>query len=429
MAENETQRKTPRRPEKGHEAGLIPLGCFEPDQLTGGVREDGHTLAEYRRRRFRRRAEAQRREYAAARRKAGLSPNDHKTMVKTSSATFCGRPLRGVGGVSVKSHDGHAHFSGLARCGNVWRCPVCSQIVRHQRAEELAEGARRAIAAGGTVALATFTVRHDRSDSLETVLGLLGDAYASMSRSRAYRAWRDANGLFGQVTALELPYGVHGWHCHRHVALFFDGRLDPVEQGRLGDELFEMWSHAVGLVGGRTVAREAFDFQIVGVGSDSVAAYMVKDAGDLAGLGKEVSLGDLKAGRSGSIAAFELLDDDSAEAHRLWNEYVEGTRGRSAIRWSRGLRARLGLGKERTDEQVAQEADAVGDVSLTIDADVFAERVARKPQVMAGVLEAVERHDLEAAARLVGVPLSWEVWPGGELMPRLTRRPSRLRAA
>lgn len=430
MAGIETQSKTPRRPEKGHEAGLITLASFEPSQVDGGARQDGHTLAEYRLRRFKRRAEAQRREVMAARAAAGLDPNGREGFVRTSSATFCGRPLRGVGGVSVKvTESGRAHYSGAARCGRVWLCPCCAQVIRRERGEEIAEALRRHLSAGGGVLFVTTTVRHGLRDALADTNDVLSGAWARCNRSRAFRSFKAELGMVGYVTALEVTYGRCGWHSHQHRLVLTEAPIADEDVPAVKARFFSFWRDAVEAVGG-TCEFDAFDLRKVSGGTSELGRYVTKLADGVDGLGREITLGDLKSGRvAGSVTPFQMLDDSSPASLALWQEYVQAMRGRSAIRWSRGLRDRLGLGKERTDEQVAQDADSVGEVSMVIDADVFAERVARKPQVMAGILEAVERHDLEAAARLAGVPLSWEAWPGGELMPRLTRRPSRLRAA
>lgn len=430
MPESKPQSTTPRRQGMGCEGGLIPLASFEPPQLTGGVREGGHTLAEYRLRRFKRRAEAQRREVMAAREAAGLDPNGREGFVRTSGATYCGRPLRGVGGVSVKvTESGRAHYSGAARCGRVWVCPCCSQLIRRERGAEIAEALRRHLSAGGGVLFVTTTVRHSLRDALADTNDVLSGAWARCNRSRAFRSFKAELGMVGYVTALEVTFGRHGWHSHQHRLILTEAPIADEDVPAVKARFFSFWRDAVEAVGG-TCEFDAFDVRKVSGGTSELGRYVTKLADGVEGLGREITLGDLKSGRvAGSVSPFQLLDDSSPASLALWQEYTAAMKGKSAIRWSRGLRDRLGMGREKTDEEVAQEADALGDVSLTIDADVFSERVARKPQVMAGVLEAAERHDLEAAARLVGVPLVMETWPTGELVPRLTLRPSRLHVA
>lgn len=311
-------------------------------------------------------------------------------------------------------HGTRAHFSGAQHCGNVWACPTCAPIVRRFRADEIAEGARRVVAMGGGMAMATFTIRHDRPDTLRDSFDLLRDAYADMSRTRAFRDWKSRSGLVGYIVAQEVTYGRFGWHPHRHVLFVFNHAVSEAEAEVFEAELFGMWAHAVGRSGGRTVSREAFDVRAVTAGNEQVAAYVTKVEKGVEGIGRELSLSDVKSGRAvGSVAPFQLLDIATPEAEELWCEYADATRGRSAIRWSRGLRARLGMDVEKSDEQVVDEAEAVGQVSIMIASDLYEARVSRSRAAALSILEAVEAGDLGAVGEILGgVAVPVEL-PGG----------------
>lgn len=378
-------------------ASLIPMRSYEPPQVS--------TRAEHRRERYRRRAVAQRRDVRAARAAAGLDPYGTDGWAKPSRRAFCGR-ARSIGSVAVKvRHDedgSHAHFSGVQHCGSVWACPVCAPIIRRERAEEITEGARRHIATGGGIAMVTFTIRHSRVDGLRDSMRVLADAYSDMSRSRAFRDWKDERGMVGYITATEITYGMNGWHPHRHVLMLFDRPVSHEQEMALQGELFAMWSHAVERAGGETVSREAFDVRAVTRGEEQVASYVTKTIKGVDGIGAEVSLADVKAGRAaGSINPFQLLDVETAEAERLWNEYADATKGRSAIRWSRGLRDALGMGRERTDEEIVDELERVGEVRVLISPSLF-NRVARDYRTACEVLEAAERGDAGFIRRKFG---------------------------
>lgn len=379
------------------EGSLIPMRSYEPLQVSA--------RAEHRRERYRRRAVAQRRDVRAARAAAGLDPYGSDGWAKPSRRAFCGR-ARSIGSVAVKvRHDeagSHAHFSGVQHCGSVWACPVCAPIIRRERAEEITEAARRHLASGGGIAMVTFTLRHSRIDSLSVLMRLLCDAYQDMSRSRAFRDWRADSGQRGSITATEITYGVAGWHPHRHVLMLFDRPVTREDEAAVRDELFDMWSHAVDRCGGRTVSRDAFDVRAVTRGEEQVASYVTKTIKGVDGIGAEVSLADVKAGRAaGSINPFQLLDVETAEAERLWNEYADATKGRSAIRWSRGLRDALGMGRERTDEEIVDELERVGEVRVLIAPSLF-NRVARDYRTACEVLEAAERGDAGFIRRKFG---------------------------
>jgi hypothetical protein len=115
-----------------------------------------------------------------------------------------------------------------------------------------------------------------------------------------------------------------------------------------------------------------------------------RDGGWLAGA--ELARHDLKRGRAGSVMPFELLDRDDARSRALWVEYVEVTRGRRAIFWSKGLRALLGLDVERTDDEVMADTEA-SDLLLVLDGPDY-DGLRDDPRALVAVLE-----DAEAIAR------------------------------
>src|SRR5690625_7776554 len=74
--------------------------------------------------------------------------------------------------------------------------------------------------------------------------------------------------------------------------------------------------------------------------------------------------GDLKQGRLGTLAPFELLTyfrkTGDLDVVPVWHEYEHGTHNRRAITWSRGLRKELLEDEPQpTDEEVAPQEVAV----------------------------------------------------------------------
>lgn len=377
---------------------LITLRTYEPPQVDA--------LNEHRRERYRRRAVAQMRDLRSARAEAGLDPNGSEGWAKPSRRFWCGkaRPFGSVGIKVRETENGpRAHFSGVQHCGSVWCCPTCAPVIRRERGEEVAEGMRRHVANGGGAVFVTYTVRHAISDSLADSKRTLLDAYSDMARSRAFRSWRDGAGMVGSIISTETTYGRHGWHFHRHVVYLLDHEVGEAEAGLMAGELFSMWEHAVDRAGGRTVSRDAFDLRPIGRGTERLAAYVSKISSGIEGLGREVALADVKSGRAtGSVAPFQLLDIQTPEAERLWDEYAKAMRGVSSVRWSRGLRDRLGMGKERTDREIVEELERLGESRAMVSPSLFNRRVARRHEVACRLLEAVERGDAAEAERIIG---------------------------
>lgn len=307
------------------------------------------------------------------------------------------------------------HYSGLETCGSPWSCPVCGSKIRAFRAEEISTGLKHALTLGWTVMLATLTIRHGVGDRLADVLAepvdgrrpevvargtmsLLTGGFRALLSGRAAKDERARLDLAGHIRSVEITYGDHGWHPHLHLLLVARRHVTAAEVERLREAWQTRWDRWLARQGWpATEDRIGVDIQRMHVNAVDrldvahaalvAAAYVTKWAA-------EVSRGDLKDGRArGSRTPLDILADygstgDAADLAR-WHEYETATKGRSAIRWSPGLRAEL-LGTEDTptDAEVAAE-QADGDVVAVIDASVY--RQARRiPGGTAMLLAAAE---------------------------------------
>jgi hypothetical protein len=159
----------------------------------------------------------------------------------------------------------------------------------------------------------------------------------------------------------------------------------------------------------------------------SQAAQYVAKLQDGRNVGREMTRGDLKAGRLGSLLPFELLDYFRAtgdlDALDVWHEFEHATHGRRAIEWSRGLRARLVPDvPELRDEEIA--AEEIGGVDVCVlPAETWDAVVEHDLEV--NVLEAAEAGGIDAV-RAVLAPYRVDVLapvaaldpPGGEPLAR-----------
>ena len=107
----------------------------------------------------------------------------------------------------------------------------------------------------------------------------------------------------------------------------------------------------------------------------------------------ELTRSDLKQGREGSLMPFDIactfFETGDMDALDLWHEYEHETIGKSVIRFTKGLRARL-LPKEadKTDEELA--ALEVGGVDVVRFASWFYRKIARVPGLEGKVLTALD---------------------------------------
>lgn len=341
-------------------------------------------------------AAAQRRvRYARRQRSSGWLVGDARERAGLPADATTGspwvRPLRPArcrwrvaAAVGVHHQEGRgAHWSGLERCSSIWACPVCSAVIRAERAREIQQGADNWAARGATVLMITATTRHYRADPLSVNLDLAMAAWRKLVAHRTWKALKARLGVAGYVRAVEVTWSnANGWHPHIHVLVFARSRLSDAQVAELQGEVFELWQTVVMRSGGRSLSAEHGVRVTRGASADYVAKVQEHDRGT----GLEMARLDLKSGRYGSLTPFELLD--SAEHRARWLEYVEATHGRRAITWSRGLRDLLELGEEATDEELIEQTET-SDLVVLLDGETY-DALRRLPARLVELLELAE---------------------------------------
>lgn len=308
--------------------------------------------------------------------------------------------------VSVHSDGQFAHFSGTERCGSIWACPVCSAVIRAERAREISQAVEAHQAAGGSILFVTLTIRHDRSDSLKQSMDAVLGSWRKLLQGRAWvgskltQGARDRYRVSGYVRSTEVTYGMNGWHSHIHALFFTDDKLSDTEAAAFGDELHTRWARFVLKATGKLPTREhGTDVQRVDEDGQVLGLYLAKvqDEGksktEKWDASAELARADVKRGRGDeNFVPFELLDSEHpmplAQRRRLWVEYYEGTKGRRAITWSRGLKARYEVG-EKSDEAIIEETESAP-VQWLADGRAYDNLRRSSPDLLAVVLEAAE---------------------------------------
>ncbi len=276
----------------------------------------------------------------------------------------CGRvPVTDDGAVYLRARTGDdrkAGFGGLATCGSVWTCPVCSAKIAVRRVAEVGKLLRWNDDRGGSSCMATFTMSHNKGHRLKTLWEGLSGAWAYMTQGRAGETWRKVRDLFGSdgyVRATEGTYGdENGWHIHIHLLMIFKGAVSDSAMRYLTDELYKLWSRGLELRGFTASRRHGVDVRRCRDTAQSferVADYFNKMTFEMAG-------GRFKKGRKGGRTPFEVLADGLetglADDLEIWLEWEQASKGRRQLVWSRGLKARSGI-EDLTDEEIAEAAD------------------------------------------------------------------------
>lgn len=262
--------------------------------------------------------------------------------------------------VSLLYNDEHqvAHYGGLVTCGSVWACPHCSSKIQLRRRGEVAELIERVYSAGYKVSMITLTHPHQREFTLKENIEIFNDALRRLKQQRRYRKYIKDNaeiGYIGDITCREVTWGdTNGWHWHAHRLVIVK---NPALLVQYAGKLKEMWVHCYELACrdyGRDFTEKNKKYMMER-GLDIIEKaqstdYLVKIGNGKWGAEKEL-VGVAKKGKVGRYTAFDLVGrrDDK------FIEYLQATKGKRQLLYSKGLRALFGLDVEKTDEELAQE--------------------------------------------------------------------------
>lgn len=241
-----------------------------------------------------------------------------------------------------------AHYDNLQRCARVWTCPFCALKISEERRKEIKTAMDNARAKGWFVYLFTFTNRHHCGDDLETLLGGQKKALVNFWQKSSVKKMLKNLGYIGRITATEVTWWeVNGWHPHYHMLVFFDHEINP--QG-LQSFLSYEWQKSCGRVGLKLPSLERGVKVDKG---DKADEYVAKW-----GLEHEMTKGHIKKGRQDGLTPFDLLRqcEQHPEYRALFRQYAICFQDINQLRWSKGLKALLGV-IERTDDELAQETE------------------------------------------------------------------------
>jgi plasmid rolling circle replication initiator protein Rep len=282
-------------------------------------------------------------------------------------------------------------FGGLMKCGSVWICPVCASEITEVRRIELKEAVESwKSTAEHDVYMLTLTVPHYAKDSLEVVLDGITQAFRKLTNRKGFKQFSSEIGLQGRVRTLEVTYGQNGWHPHFHVLLFVDKKIDSEQLQSLKNILLSQWQSACVSSGLPIPNEHGLDL----VNGAQAAAYVSKW-----GIEEEMTKGHLKQGKKdGHVSPFGLLDlyaEGDTMAGDKFKEFTECFKGKRQLVWSPGLREMVGLKKEKTDEEIAEQISSGSELFarvpvLTWKKIVEADRVCELLKVCESGKEAVD---------------------------------------
>jgi len=255
-----------------------------------------------------------------------------------------------------------AHHEGLMMCKNPSLCPICSPIKARENRQEMQVALEQVKRMKLRACMPTFTIPHGLSDSLEGSLGIISAVMRDFKNSRGYKAIKKEMGIVGDIRSLETPWSMNnGWHPHFHMILIHEHEIH-IESMEV--RMFELWADACAKHG-ITPKLDAFKL----VGASDAGNYVTKS-----GLEYEMTGQQIKTGKKGSLTPFAMLVNynDSPRLYKtLIREYYFAIKGKSLLKYSKGLRDLLGLEEavKLKQEEEEKELGDSEDIKHTIKTD------------------------------------------------------------
>jgi hypothetical protein len=249
-----------------------------------------------------------------------------------------------------------AYYRNLMTCGRIWHCPVCASRITEERRRELTEALE---ASNLTPVLVTYTLRHSVAMKLPDVLAGLLAAFRALKSGKGWKLLTEDYSWVGSVRALEVTYGVNGWHPHIHELVLLQQPLSAAQQRGLETALKMRWERVLQRQGYSASYEHGVDVESR---DSNIREYVAKFGHEPENprwtLEHELTKAPVKKGRSAGRTPTQLLADygeGDIAAGRLWREYALTFKGRNQLVWSRGLRDLLDMSGEVSDELLAAD--------------------------------------------------------------------------
>lgn len=297
-----------------------------------------------------------------------------------------------------KNDENRAFFHGMASCGDVHCCPVCSVKISEGRRQEVVHALRSHSESGYISLFATFTIRHSRNDSLFDNVSAFRNARSGLISCRRFKEIKKQICMTGYIRRLEVTWGEsNGWHPHDHEVWLIDKKsISPVELQVLQLEIFELWSRYCRKNGlDAPSLKHGFDLRWKeGNGSSSVGAYLTK-------WGHELTYGHTKTvNGENRYTPFSMLhslsEKYSPKISALYQEYAKAFKGRAQLLWSRGLKSRFDI-EEFKDGELAERPEKIFVCDLTTEQAFGISFLNR----FSTVLDYAERYSPEATLKYI----------------------------
>jgi hypothetical protein len=265
---------------------------------------------------------------------------------------------------------------------------------------------------GGQVLFGTMTMRHWTCHRLDDLWASVSKAWGRVTGGKAWISNKKRFGIAGWLRVVEVTFGRNGWHVHIHYLVFLEAWAVRADIEVLKASMFGRWAGAMASLGLPAPLMQGQDLRLLdGAADQQLSRYFTKAVHQNKRIGLELTSTQTKTARAiyKTYSVWRFLDDviDNGDADALdhWHEFQRASKGRRQLTWSKGIRERLNLRAEKSDEDIAVEELGTKDNDLVL-ITAAGWKIITTHRLMVPILETVENQGLSGLHAMLD---SWQI--------------------
>lgn len=301
------------------------------------------------------------------------------------SCYYCGSSKTSVP-ISIESDKkGNSRINGLVRCSSIYQCNICQQRILLDKRKDLEIINRQHLLTGGSIYLITLTVKHDKFDTFDSLLGssknntgILGAYSYLVSKDRGFNKILEKYNIQMSCRVFETTWGKNnGFHAHIHSLFYMKTKLSTEELNNFREELYKLWVKSVKKVGLKLPNNtNGIDIKDGSKAGSYLAKWSMSN--ELTGvLDKKAKNGNYNINQLEEL----LITKDETnisnnQVKKVLKEYYKGCYGKRFLTWSdkNNLRNKyLGIENkiENSDSDICKNSDLETNQKVIIGSSTF----------------------------------------------------------
>ena len=301
------------------------------------------------------------------------------------SCYYCGSPKTSSPIALDCDNNGNSRINGLVHCSSIYQCNFCQYRILQEKQKILEITNRQHLLTGGSICLVTLTVKHDKSDSFNGLLGsastkkgILGAYSYLISKDRGFKKLLQKFNIQMSCRVFETTWGkINGFHAHIHSLFYMQKKLSTEELNNFREELYTLWVKSVSKVGLKLPNdKNGIDIRDGSKAGSYLAKWSMSN--ELTGvLDKKAKNGNYNINQLEELLLNNNETDISAnQVKKVLKEYYKGCYGKQFLTWSdkNGLKKKyLAIENEieKSDSEILETSDIETKKRIVMGVDTF----------------------------------------------------------